>query len=423
MKKTKWFGLLAMILAFIIAMPSAVMANNLGDIVVPNTQDDGGGYYDDKIRIFSIYQTLEDCCSIDFKYVINGKNYSDSYDMVRDGYEWQNAGTVSTFLNAYLEHDTDVITEGTITITPKEGYAGRLITNIDTLPSGTSEKIDATTYKVYGCQHIFIYVFTTDASDEERSKSGSISVSAVDGCTFRFLNYLDKDTYTCGDIVDIEYSIDERYRPYDYFSIDEDTYGMDLELKGCELVWNAVDWAGGVLRLMITGDPNQASANISFINLRQNLGSRKPKQTGTMISFEGLGYVVTSDKTGSQTVTCTGKILDTKQDIWIPDYIEDKDGIHYWVTAISDRAFKDEKITEVTLFCRLKTVGSEAFANCSNLNTIYIIYDGMTASTIEKDAFKGIKKNCKIWVPRNVFKNYKKWLKKKGQSKIKVKRF
>jgi len=66
-------------------------------------------------------------------------------------------------------------------------------------------------------------------------------------------------------------------------------------------------------------------------------------------------------------------------------------------------------------------IGKNAFAKCSKMKKITIAATGL--KTVQKNAFKGIHKNCVIKVPKKQFNSYKKLLKDKGQkSTVKIKK-
>ncbi|MCM1181301.1 MAG: leucine-rich repeat protein [Clostridium sp.] len=94
------------------------------------------------------------------------------------------------------------------------------------------------------------------------------------------------------------------------------------------------------------------------------------------------------------------------------------------VTAIGKNAFKNcKKLKSVTLkSTSLKTIGSSAFQGDKNLKTITIKSSKLTSKSIGKNAFKGTKKNLTIKVPKKKVKAYSKFMKKKGNKNIKVKK-
>lgn len=99
-------------------------------------------------------------------------------------------------------------------------------------------------------------------------------------------------------------------------------------------------------------------------------------------------------------------------------------GIKYKVTAIGANAFKKcTKLKKVTIGTNVSKIGKKAFYNCKKLKTIVIKTKKLTAKKVGAQAFKNTHKKATIKVPKNKYKAYKKWLKKKGVGKkIKIKK-
>ncbi len=88
------------------------------------------------------------------------------------------------------------------------------------------------------------------------------------------------------------------------------------------------------------------------------------------------------------------------------------------VVTIGDKAFyKCTSLTTITIPSKVKKIGKSAFEGCKKLKKITIKTKLLKSSKVGKKAFKGIKKNATIKVPKKKYKNYKKFLKKKGVSK------
>lgn len=156
-------------------------------------------------------------------------------------------------------------------------------------------------------------------------------------------------------------------------------------------------------------------------------------------------------------VTATGKLNETtgsvtgatvqyvkpvsakKSTVTIPSTII-VDGVTYKVTSIAKNAFKNNKyIKKLTIGSNIKTIGANAFYNCKKLKTVKLGKDVTTigkqafykckklkiitirskklkTSKIGKNAWKGIKSNATIKVPKKKYKDYKKMMKKRGVS-------
>lgn len=96
------------------------------------------------------------------------------------------------------------------------------------------------------------------------------------------------------------------------------------------------------------------------------------------------------------------------------------DGVTYNVTAIGNKAFKNKKVTKVTIGKNVKTIGANAFAGNKKLKKVTV--KSNVISKIGKKAFfrKGGKKLV-IKVPKKLKKKYKKLLKKAKTNKYIVK--
>lgn len=131
-----------------------------------------------------------------------------------------------------------------------------------------------------------------------------------------------------------------------------------------------------------------------------------------------LEYKVTKSHASKGTVTVVKPTSKKLKSITIPKtvYIN---GYVFKVTAISNKAFKDnKKLKSVTIGANVKTIGKEAFRNCKVLKKITVKSKAVTK--VNKNAFKGIHKKAKIKLPKmssKKFKKYKKKFMKKGQAK------
>ncbi len=99
------------------------------------------------------------------------------------------------------------------------------------------------------------------------------------------------------------------------------------------------------------------------------------------------------------------------------------DGVNYQVTGIAPKAFANNKaLTNVTIGTGVTTIGKEIFKGCKKLKSINVKTAKLTAKSVKGKAFKGIKSNVKVKVPKSKKTDYKKLFRKKGLSKdIKIK--
>ena len=87
-------------------------------------------------------------------------------------------------------------------------------------------------------------------------------------------------------------------------------------------------------------------------------------------------------------------------------------------TRIQDYLKNNKYVTKVTIGKNVKKIGANAFYNCKKLKTITIYTTKLKMSTVGKNAFKGVKKNVVVKVPKAKYSLYKKVLKKRGISKV-----
>lgn len=147
----------------------------------------------------------------------------------------------------------------------------------------------------------------------------------------------------------------------------------------------------------------------------------KKNQTVTPVKnnkkSDAASYKVTDVK--KKTVTYS-KTKTTSVKAVVPDTIT-VNGTKLKVTAVGASAFAgNKKIKTVTLGKNITKIGTKAFYKAKNLSQITV--NGNTIKSIGKNAFSGVKKNCKITVLAKDKKQYKKivkLIKKAGAKKVK----
>ena len=147
----------------------------------------------------------------------------------------------------------------------------------------------------------------------------------------------------------------------------------------------------------------------------------KKNQTVTPVKnnkkSDAASYKVTDVK--KKTVTYS-KTKTTSVKAVVPDTIT-VNGTKLKVTAVGASAFSgNKKIKTVTLGKNITKIGTKAFYKAKNLSQITV--NGNTIKSIGKNAFSGVKKNCKITVLAKDKKQYKKivkLIKKAGAKKVK----
>ena len=90
-------------------------------------------------------------------------------------------------------------------------------------------------------------------------------------------------------------------------------------------------------------------------------------------------------------------------------------GVNFNVTAVGAKAFTGRKyLTTVVIGGNVKTIGGAAFSKCVKLGKVTIKSTRIT--TIGKNAFRGVKSNVKIYLPKKKYDAYAKKLKAKGMN-------
>lgn len=141
----------------------------------------------------------------------------------------------------------------------------------------------------------------------------------------------------------------------------------------------------------------------------------------TVKTSTGKEYVkVTS--TSKKTVEYVKPSKKTYTSVTIPATVKIS-GTTYKVTAISANACKGmTKLKKVTIGKNVGKIGSKAFYNCKKLSQITITSTTLSSGKVAANAFAGTKKKAVVKVPKSKYNAYKKFLQKKGNKTIKVKK-
>jgi len=119
------------------------------------------------------------------------------------------------------------------------------------------------------------------------------------------------------------------------------------------------------------------------------VGTKEADQTGA------ASYKVTTTKNGNVEVSYVETKKKSAKTVKVPDTVTLADGTKAKVTSIEKNAFKNAKVTTVTVGNNVKTIGSGAFQGAKNLKNVTI---GKNVETIGSNAFKNCTKLTKVTV-------------------------
>lgn len=138
------------------------------------------------------------------------------------------------------------------------------------------------------------------------------------------------------------------------------------------------------------------------------------RQIGDIISDSNANYEITSLGSTPE-VEFDEFAADGKKSYTIPSSVK-IDGYTYTVTSIGEEAFvRATSIRTLEISAKIRKIGKKAFYNCKSLKTIRV--RSSVIKSMGRNAFSGIKKTTKVYVPRKCYKSYKKMLQKAGLSR------
>ena len=147
-----------------------------------------------------------------------------------------------------------------------------------------------------------------------------------------------------------------------------------------------------------------------------------PAAVGTTLKDKSGSYKVVSSNKKQPTISYVQSAKTKAASVTVPDKVT-IGGVTYKVTAIAPKAFaNNKKLKKVTISKNITSIGKNAFAGCKKLKKITIKSTKLKSSSIGKNAFKGTAKKLIVKVPKKQYKAYKKFLKKKGNKTIKVRK-
>ena len=145
--------------------------------------------------------------------------------------------------------------------------------------------------------------------------------------------------------------------------------------------------------------------------------SDKPEAQGSKLRDEnGAVYVITKADSKNPEVAYQ-KAAATKGTVVVPDTIV-VNGTTYKVTSIEKKAFETgKKIKTIILGKNVKSIKKDAFAGCKALQKIVVKTKKLTKKTVAKKAFRGVRKNVRIVVPKKKKQAYRKLFYQRGLNK------
>lgn len=143
----------------------------------------------------------------------------------------------------------------------------------------------------------------------------------------------------------------------------------------------------------------------------------KPAEKGEKLRDKnGAGYIVTKADSKNPEVAYQ-KAAATKGTVVVPDTVV-VDGTTYKVTSIEKKAFgTGKKIKTIILGKNVKYIKKDAFADCKTLRKIVVKTKKLTKKTVAKKAFRGVRKNVRIVVPKKKKQAYRKLFYQRGLNK------
>lgn len=136
----------------------------------------------------------------------------------------------------------------------------------------------------------------------------------------------------------------------------------------------------------------------------------KVPAVGTVFQAGVLEYRVAKSDVKNGTVAVSRLLKKQKSKITVPATVK-KDGYTFRVTSINKQVFqKNKKLKSLVIGKNITSIGAKGFYGCAKLASIRFL--GTKASKIGSKAFTGIRKNCKITVPKKMSKKNLQKLKK-----------
>lgn len=181
----------------------------------------------------------------------------------------------------------------------------------------------------------------------------------------------------------------------------------------------------GTKSLVITyeEDGKQVSAIITItVNKEESVELQSEVKAGDIVKTDTTSYKVVNADKGKEAVIVYDLGKTKKKSVTVPDKIT-INNVAYKVSGIGSKAFFNcKKLTKVVIGKNVSTIEKNAFKGCRSLKTVVIKTVLLTDKNVAKTAFKGTHKKLIYKVPKQSYKQYKKFLKRKGNVNAKVKK-
>ena len=167
----------------------------------------------------------------------------------------------------------------------------------------------------------------------------------------------------------------------------------------------------------VSASPSEVPTPAAKPSDKSEAPGSKPAQKGEKLRDEnGAVYVITKADGKNPEVACQ-KAAATKGTVVVPDTIV-VNGTTYKVTSIEKKTFETgKKIKTIILGKNVKFIKKDAFAGCKALQKIVVKTKKLTKKTVAKKAFRGVRKNVRIVVPKKKKQAYRKLFYQRGLNK------
>ena len=156
---------------------------------------------------------------------------------------------------------------------------------------------------------------------------------------------------------------------------------------------------------------------IAMVNTPTDYSNGVSDDAAELVSFQNVTYQINDNNT----LTCVNVASKNKTKVVVPAKVTIGKST-YKVTSIAANAFaKNKKLKSVVIGKNVKTIGKNAFRDCSKLKKV--TFKGTKLKNVGKNAFQGISSKAVMTMPDKKLSAYTKLLKKSGiASSVKLKK-